>query len=95
MIIITSIRHDPAPAACIMYVCVCNAITDRELRACAEAGMRTVEELSFALGLGTCCGRCRDCAAGVLAEVHGTRAAHGPPPAACAAEPALAAAGDD
>jgi bacterioferritin-associated ferredoxin len=32
--------------------------------------MRTVEELGSALGLGTCCGRCRDCAAQLLDEVH-------------------------
>jgi bacterioferritin-associated ferredoxin len=74
-----------------MYVCVCNAITDREVRACAEGGMRTVEDLSFALGLGTCCGRCRDCAADVLAEVHGARAA---PVAGERAEVALLS-GDD
>jgi bacterioferritin-associated ferredoxin len=85
-------RHSTAaPAACIMYVCVCNAITEREVRACAEAGMRTVEDLSFALGLGTCCGRCRDCAAGVLAEFHGGQGAQ---PATRAAEPAVVAGGD-
>jgi bacterioferritin-associated ferredoxin len=53
--------------------------------------MRTVEDLSVALGLGTCCGRCRDCAADVLAEVHGARAA---PVAGERAEVALLS-GDD
>jgi bacterioferritin-associated ferredoxin len=56
-----------------MYVCICNAVTDREVRACAEQGMRTVEELASALGLGTCCGRCRDCAAQLLDEAHAGR----------------------
>jgi bacterioferritin-associated ferredoxin len=57
-----------------MYVCICNAIPEREVRACAEQGMRSVEDLAFALGLGTCCGRCRECAARLLDEVHAGKA---------------------
>jgi bacterioferritin-associated ferredoxin len=51
-----------------MYVCVCNAITEREIRAAAELGARSVEELSSALGVATCCGRCAECARSVLDE---------------------------
>ena len=61
-----------------MYICICNAITDREIRACADLGMRTVEDLGFALGLGTCCGRCRECAAALLDEHHAAREASVP-----------------
>jgi bacterioferritin-associated ferredoxin len=65
-----------------MYVCVCNAITDREIRAAAEFGARTLEDLQACLGVATCCRRCTDCARGVLADAVGAR-------------PACAAGGDD
>jgi len=51
-----------------MYVCVCNAITDREIRGAAELGARTLEDLSATLGVATCCRKCSDCASKVLAE---------------------------
>ena len=28
-----------------MYICVCNAVTDREIRAAAQLGARTLEDL--------------------------------------------------
>jgi bacterioferritin-associated ferredoxin len=65
-----------------MYVCVCNAVTDREIRAAAQLGARTVEDLQASLGVATCCRRCTDCARGVLAG-------------ALDAVPACAAGGDD
>ncbi|MCC6380511.1 MAG: (2Fe-2S)-binding protein [Burkholderiales bacterium] len=54
-----------------MYVCVCNAVTDREIRAAADLGARTLDDLKVSLGVGTCCGRCTDCARGVLASAAG------------------------
>ena len=51
-----------------MYVCVCNAITDREIRGAAELGVRTLEDLSAALGVATCCRKCSDCARKCLAD---------------------------
>jgi bacterioferritin-associated ferredoxin len=51
-----------------MYVCVCNAITDREIRGAAELGARTLEDLSATLGVATCCRKCSDCARKVLAD---------------------------
>ena len=51
-----------------MYVCVCNAITDREIRAAAELGARTLDDLSATLGVATCCRKCSDCARKVLAD---------------------------
>ncbi|MFO1309550.1 MAG: (2Fe-2S)-binding protein [Burkholderiales bacterium] len=59
-----------------MYVCVCNAITDREIRAAADLGARTIEDLQSTLGVATCCRRCADCARGVLAEAIGATHAH-------------------
>ena len=61
-----------------MYVCICNAVTDREVRECAQNGARTVEDLSLQLGVATCCGRCRESVETLLTE---QRAAAVPCPA--------------
>ena len=52
-----------------MYICICSAVTERQVKECANAGACSVDELAFELGLGAGCGRCRDCAADVLREV--------------------------
>jgi len=59
-----------------MYVCVCNAITDREIRGAAELGARTLDDLSATLGVATCCRRCSDCARKVLADALAPEAAY-------------------
>ncbi|CCF97388.1 bacterioferritin-associated ferredoxin [Ralstonia solanacearum] len=51
-----------------MYVCICNQVTDREIHGAARLGVSTLDELADTLGVGTCCGQCRDCARQVLAE---------------------------
>lgn len=51
-----------------MYVCLCNGITDRDIRGAISLGVRTMDELSAATGVATCCGRCADCARGMLDE---------------------------
>ncbi|RZT38718.1 (2Fe-2S)-binding protein [Cupriavidus agavae] len=51
-----------------MYVCICNQVTDHEIHGAAHLGVSTLDELAETLGVGTCCGRCRDCARDVLAE---------------------------
>jgi bacterioferritin-associated ferredoxin len=58
-----------------MYVCVCNAVTDHEIRAVVKLGVRTFDDLSTTLGVATCCGRCTGCARKVLDDaVDGTMA---------------------
>ncbi|HJV10047.1 MAG TPA: (2Fe-2S)-binding protein [Burkholderiales bacterium] len=54
-----------------MYICICNAITEREIRRCAQDGAATVEVLAMELGLGSGCGRCTECAADLLKEIQG------------------------
>ena len=54
-----------------MYICICNAVTEGQVRECAQEGTCSLEELAAALGVGAGCGRCRDCAAQVLAEARG------------------------
>jgi bacterioferritin-associated ferredoxin len=51
-----------------MYICVCNAITEREVRECVRSGCCSMDELSAELGVGTCCGRCRPMAKEILDE---------------------------
>jgi bacterioferritin-associated ferredoxin len=41
-----------------MYVCICAAVTDAELRTCIAAGARTIDEIGEACGAGTGCGSC-------------------------------------
>ncbi len=41
-----------------MYVCICQAVTDREIREAAEDGACSVRELGQQLGVATGCGRC-------------------------------------
>lgn len=41
-----------------MYVCVCNAVSERAIRDAVEDGVRTFGELQAETGCGTCCGCC-------------------------------------
>jgi bacterioferritin-associated ferredoxin len=54
-----------------VYVCICNAVTERDVQECARAGVHSLDELAFKLGVGAGCGRCRECAVDVLRGVHG------------------------
>ena len=58
----------PAPP---MYVCICNGVTEHDIRQAAEAGCRGVAELTMRTGAGATCGSCLDLAAQLLDEVHG------------------------
>jgi bacterioferritin-associated ferredoxin len=66
-------RH---PKETTMYVCVCNAVTDGEIRSAVMLGVRSFADLSSLLGVATCCGRCTDCARSVLAESLAVECAH-------------------
>ena len=56
-----------------MYVCICNGITDRDIRQAADAGCRSLAELTMRTGCGACCGSCLDTAAQVLEEARAAR----------------------
>jgi bacterioferritin-associated ferredoxin len=51
-----------------MYVCVCNAITDRQIRKAAKAGARNLRDLQSKLGVATGCGSCMEVASEILQE---------------------------
>ncbi len=41
-----------------MYVCICNAVTDREIEAAVDAGARRLRDLRRGLGVAGRCGKC-------------------------------------
>lgn len=44
-----------------MYVCICNAVTERQIREAIESdGVRTLPQLQDALLVATCCGMCEN-----------------------------------
>jgi len=51
-----------------MYICICNAITDRQIVQAAEEGARSPDDLAHGLGVGLGCGRCTSCAIALLQE---------------------------
>lgn len=51
-----------------MIVCVCNNISDREIRQAIDLGISSVAELHRELGVGTMCGTCVSYAREVLNE---------------------------
>jgi bacterioferritin-associated ferredoxin len=51
-----------------LYVCVCNAVTDKEIREHVRGGACTLADLAGCAGVGAGCGRCRDVALEVLRE---------------------------
>ena len=56
-----------------MYVCICNAITDKQIRSAAEAGATDLWALQAELGVASGCGSCMEMAAEILNEVHSQR----------------------
>ncbi|MBT8077953.1 MAG: bacterioferritin-associated ferredoxin [Gammaproteobacteria bacterium] len=49
-----------------MYVCICNAVTDKQIRRAARQGAESVSELRERLGVASNCGSCADQAREIL-----------------------------
>lgn len=49
-----------------MYICVCNAVTEQQIRDAVHAGVSTLSELGLKLGVAAGCGTCQAFAAEVL-----------------------------
>lgn len=43
-----------------MYICICNAVTEKQVHKAAEQGAQSLEDLQTGLGVATCCGQCAD-----------------------------------
>ena len=56
-----------------MYVCVCQAVTDRQIREAAEGGARTLKDLRRDLGVTRDCGHCASFARECLQEANQCR----------------------
>ncbi len=51
-----------------MYVCICNAITDKQIRKAAESGVQDLWGLQRELGVAVGCGSCKEMASEILRE---------------------------
>jgi bacterioferritin-associated ferredoxin len=57
-----------------MYVCVCQAVSDHQIRSAVCQGACSMRDLCEQLGVATRCGRCREFAQSVLDETLSQRA---------------------
>jgi len=51
-----------------MYVCICKAVTDRQIRQAVELGATSLADLKESLGVATGCGKCAQFARAILRE---------------------------
>ena len=51
-----------------MYVCICNGVTDNDIRDAVYDGARNMRDLAEQLDVGTCCGTCKGCAKQVMRQ---------------------------
>lgn len=51
-----------------MYVCVCAAVTERQIRQATVGGARTLQDLRTTTGIAVECGRCVTCAKRCMRE---------------------------
>lgn len=55
-----------------MYVCICNAVTDKQIRHAVNDGASTMRELRQRLGVAGNCGRCACAARDILRQQQAT-----------------------
>lgn len=51
-----------------MYVCICNAVTDKQVRQAARGGCTSLRQLSCQTGCATTCGKCARMAREILVD---------------------------
>ena len=51
-----------------MYVCICNSVTDKDIRRAAERGVHSMRELRETTGCAGTCGQCAELASEILRE---------------------------
>lgn len=49
-----------------MFICICNAITERQVQSAVANGALTMSDLQGQLGVATCCGCCAETASEYL-----------------------------
>jgi bacterioferritin-associated ferredoxin len=51
-----------------MYVCICHAVTDQEIRSAVERGAVSLFDVQRELPVGCGCGRCQETASAIVDE---------------------------
>jgi bacterioferritin-associated ferredoxin len=51
-----------------MIVCLCKQVSCRDIRSAADNGVQTLRELRRELGVASQCGKCAQCARGILQD---------------------------
>jgi len=51
-----------------VYICLCNSVTDSDIRRVADDGVRNMKQLKTETGCGMGCGKCIEAAKSVLDE---------------------------
>jgi bacterioferritin-associated ferredoxin len=51
-----------------MFVCICNAVSDKQIADAVKAGARDIEDVQEILMVSTACGTCRQTAEAVIAN---------------------------
>jgi bacterioferritin-associated ferredoxin len=51
-----------------MYICICNPVTDRQVRKCVRQGACTLSDLQMELGVAAQCGMCAEAALSIIDE---------------------------
>ena len=51
-----------------MYICICNAVTDSDIRLAVNDGVRNLKQLGRTTGCGSTCGSCKEMAVKVLEQ---------------------------
>lgn len=54
-----------------MYVCICSAVTERQVREAVQDGIHSLRALRDHLGVASECGKCAGCAHGIIKECKG------------------------
>jgi bacterioferritin-associated ferredoxin len=52
-----------------MYVCICNGVTDKEIRAAVSRGVSSLQELHDELGVASQCGGCSEHAMSLIGDI--------------------------
>ena len=68
---IVRINNSPTDIGHDMIVCICHGINDKAIYQAVAEGACTMSDLACHVGVGTCCGKCRDCAQLVLDDALG------------------------